>query len=263
MATLPMSYMNVIRDLTAYWGTYPPSNRIAPGMIGRVVGGRFVAEGAIDKFPEYDKAAHSVQRERNSDDEMRWMTSRVKIDVFAANARARTTGVPVSLNMKIQFGAASEAILVCRGGVERSFSRLDAVKDLMRELLEQGKWDKELCVVTHVLEVDAARIFFSTSKDQTAELKATAASPNFIEPLAILQPSAKVGLVASSTQKQFTGFFSGLSQGATPLFMAIRFNQKRWWAPTDWFRSQFQYLRGGSEEFEEPPFGEARAQSAT
>ena len=37
--TLPKAYMNEIRKITGYWGTYLPSDRLSPGMVGRVENG--------------------------------------------------------------------------------------------------------------------------------------------------------------------------------------------------------------------------------
>jgi len=149
-------------------------------------------------------ATHEVHQEPGNDDESRWMTAGVKIDLLGG--QAKIAGVPAAGRMKIQFGRASQAVIVCNGRMQSSFVDLDSVKALMRKLVCRGEWDRELCIITHVCAVSSALILFSTDKNQVAELKATASLSGLPDPLAALQIPAKVGLVASSKNQRFGGF---------------------------------------------------------
>jgi CHAT domain-containing protein len=249
MAMLPVEYMKVVRNLTGYWGTYLPSKRVAPGMIGKVVDGTFIQEGHIQKMPGYEPEAHGTDSDPNQDDETRWITAGVKIALVSG--RAKAGGIPISMRMKLQFTNANEAVVVCRQSSQTYFESLAAIKALLRNLKEKNQWDRESCLVTHVFEVDSALVLFSTAGNQSAELEAAASLPELPEPLTALQ-ATKVSLVASVGKSQFGGFYAELPKGATPLFQAIRFNQSRWWQSAP---SEFGFLRGDPVEFEEPPFG--------
>jgi hypothetical protein len=252
MNNLPKSYVNVVRDITGHWGTYPPSIKLEPGMVGRAVNGVFVEEGNLSQFAGFDPTIHAVNEKANDDTESRWATSSVRIEMLGA--KSKVSAIPTRLRMKVQFGRASEALIVCKGAKFESFANLEAVKELMRTLRENDEWDRELCVVTHVFAVKSALIFFSTDKGQSAEVEASGAFTLAFEPLAVLQASANASLVASSKSEQFAGFFTALPSGGTPLFMAIRFNHA-WWSLS---KDTLGYLKG-SGEFEEPPFGECES----
>ena len=249
MTNLPKSYIKVLRDLTTHWGTYPPSITLEPGAVGRVVDGVFIKEGHISQFAGFDATKHAVNETLNDDTESRWATSSVKIEMI--EAEGKVSAIPTTLRMKVQFGRASEALLVFMGASIRAFTNLEAVKELMRSLRQNGAWDPELCIVTQVFAVKSALIFFSTDKGQNAEVEASGTFALPFDPFAVLQASVNTRLAAFSKSTQFAGFFTALPSGGTPLFMAIAFNQA-WWS---FDKDKIKYLKGNGE-FVEPPLGE-------
>jgi hypothetical protein len=153
----------------------------------------------------------------------------------------------------MQFGEANEAAIICNANSYRSFQNLRAVKDLMHQLLDQGRWDLDQCIVTEVLATKTAWICFSTGKDQTAELHASAPVIPGADPLGVLNALAgNANLIASSKNSEAAGYSTTLPSGGTPLFRALQFRRTPWHpihlAP--------EYLKGSDYAFEEPSFGE-------
>lgn len=255
MDALPKSYIKIAREITGYWGAYPPSYPLAPGMIGKPQGGAFVRESYLDLLRGYDPVAHSVEDNAASDDPVSvWTTRRVKMQVL--NAEVASPVAPAVAGLKIHFGGQNEAAIICNGNIYRAFTNLRSVKDLMLTLLEKGIWKREDCLVTEVLVTKAAWIFFSTDRDQTAEVKADVPLDlsHSASPVDVLSGLAGRGkLVASSISTWSAGISAALPEGGTPLFRAIRFNPKRWWRQQD---NTIDFVKGSDSDFEEQMFGE-------
>lgn len=251
MATLPKAYMRVAKEITGYWGTYLPSMELEPGTIGRVVDGIFVKEGRLDQFPGFDPAVHSVQEEAERDPVSLWNTRHVSLNVLSADA-SLPAGAG-SGGIRMQFGGANEAAIICSGNTYRSFTNLRAVKELMEQLLEDKKWDRDQCVVTEVLATRKAWICFSTGKDQAAELHLSGpVAPGAMDPLGVLKAAAgQASLMASSSNSEAAGYSTTLPNGGTPLFRAIKFSS----GFNPFKAATPQYLKGGESAFEEPAFG--------
>jgi hypothetical protein len=250
VGTLPKAYMRVAREITGYWGTYLPSLQLEPGVMGRVVEGIFVKEGHLSQLPGFDPALHAVTEEAQRDPVSLWNTRHVSLNVLGVDA-SLPAGAG-SAGIRLRFGAANEAAIICNGNAYRSFANLRAVKELMQQLLENGKWDRGQVMVTEVLATQKAWICFSTGKDQTAELHASAPLAPGADPLGLLRAAAgQVHLVASAANEQAAGYSTTLPNGGTPLFRAIQF-RRDWRHP---WQGAPQYLKGESP-FEEPAFGE-------
>jgi hypothetical protein len=255
MDALPKCYIKTTRDITGYWGAYPPSYPLAPGMIGKRCDGAFVRESHLNLMPGYDPVAHAVEDNAASDNPVSvWTTRRVKMQ--ALSAEVASSVVPATVGIKIHFGGQNEAAIICNGNVYREFTDLRRVKDLMLTLLEKGAWNREYCLVTEVLVAKSAWIFFSTERDQTAEI--TADVPLELSssalPVDIFRGLAgRAKLAASSMSIWSAGISTTLPEGGTPLFRAIRFNPKRWWRRED---NTIDFLKGSDPDFEEQSFGE-------
>ncbi len=255
MGRLPKLYIKIARDITGYWGAYPPSYPLAPGMIGKPEVGAFVRESSLERMPGYDPVLHAVQDNAVSGDAVSvWTTRGVKMQVIGAEVTSPV--VPHMAGIKFHFGGRNEAAIICNGNVYRGFTDLRPVKDLMRKLWKEGNWTQDDCLVTEVFAVKSAWIFFSTEADQTAEIKADvqldlsdSALPENV--LSELLGRAKLG--ASSVRMRTAGISAALPEGGTPLFQAIRFKIGWWESGED---PEIRYVRGYDAHFEEPPFGE-------
>jgi hypothetical protein len=172
MSDLPKSYMRIARKITGYWGTYLPSLRLQVGATGRRVDGVFVREGHLSGYPGYTAPAFGIDDQPPRDPTVVWTTRSVRMQVV--NAEAKTPGDVATGGVRVNFGAANEAAIICNAPREQSFADLRTVKDLMWQLRQQGRWDDDLCVVTGLVSVDSAWICFSTASGQAAEIRATA-----------------------------------------------------------------------------------------
>ena len=153
MASLPTKYMRVARNLTGYWGAYPPSAQMEPGMIGRSVDGVFVREGHLKTKPGWDANRLKIEKQRNFEAVTTWTTHNVAMTVVGAHVNA--PGGAANGAVRVRFGGADEAVIICNGPLLWSFTDQDAVRGFMRELFDGGQWkDVGLCVVTEVILVD-------------------------------------------------------------------------------------------------------------
>ena len=107
MVNLPKSYIRVARDITGYWGTYPPSLELKPAVIGRVLDGMFVKEGLLSQFPGYNPKTHADQEEPERNSVSLWNTRHVSMNVFGVDGSAPAGNA--SAGIRMQFGAANEA----------------------------------------------------------------------------------------------------------------------------------------------------------
>lgn len=251
---LPRQYIRIARDITGYWGAYPPLYPLSPGMIGKPdkKNGAFVREDYLKDKPGYDPVAHAVEENAPPDANMVWTTNGVSMETLAAGVAI--PGIPASGKIRVHFGDENEAAIICSGIRYSSFSSLSAVKKLMLDLQDED-WHMEQCVVTEVVVVKAAWIFYATEKDQAAEFQG--ATPldlsGFVLPIdALKELSGKFNLAVSFSGGRSAGITCPMPNGGTPLFRAIKI--KKGFITR---RKTIEYLRGPDSAFEEATFGEA------
>ncbi|MGA8729677.1 MAG: hypothetical protein WB608_13075 [Terracidiphilus sp.] len=250
--TLPKAYMKVIRNITGYWGTYLPSERLIPGMVGRVENGLFVEDDPLEKYSGFDRTIHGAAKPEPSRSPVSVWQSK-DVVVTSTQGKADVTGAPVKGSIRLGFSKANDAVMICKGIRSQGFKSLGAVRSLLYELYESGAWDKDLCLITEVVLVNAAWICFATNSNQQAEINASA-TVGIAEPaLAALKLAAAEGsLTTSWSSDRSTGYSTEVTEGGTPLFHAIQFKRSlAGLGPT-----KLQFLRGGSSNFEEPAFGQ-------
>jgi len=255
---LPREYIRIARDITGYWGAYPPSYPLSPGMIGRPdeKNGAFIKEDYLKDMPGFNPVTHAVEDNAIGPDPVSvWTTKGVSMKALGAGVA--TPGLPASGKIQVHFGAENEAAVICNGNLYRSFSSLRAVKELMFDLLGKKKWDPAQCLVTEVLVAKAAWIFYATEKDQTAEIQGSAPLDlsKFALPLdALKELAGKADLVASFSGSRSAGITSSLPGGGTPLFRAIQFKEEGIFDR----RTTIDFTKGADSTFVEPAFGEVQ-----
>jgi hypothetical protein len=253
MAALPKAYMRIARDLTGYWGTYLPWIDLSPGAIGRSSGGVFSQEGHLNQKKGYDPEQHAPRKQTNTKPVSAWTTRNVHMEVLKGQLSGPVQAA--SGRIRLRFGGANEAAIICNGCRQWLFPDLDAIKALMRQLLRENLWDKEQCLITEVMLVESAWICFATEKGQTAEITGATSFPLPISPLDALKSLAgNAELTASTSNEQSTGFYTTLTSGSTPLFRAIQFRAS-WLFPEDDTIRNLEKGDSPSREFEEPSFG--------
>jgi hypothetical protein len=224
MSDLPKSYMRIARDITGYWGTYLPSLELRVGSIGRRVDGVFVREGHLSRYPAYSTAKIDIDDRPGRGPTVVWATRSVRMEVL--NAEAKAPGEVATGGVRLNFGGANEAAIICNTPREQYFADTLAIKELMWQLRKKGEWDDALCVVTGLVSVGSAWICFATESGQAAEIKATAPLALPGDPTAALSAlSGSASLEASHSAATSSAFCASLPSGGTPLFRALKFNR--------------------------------------
>lgn len=250
--TLPKAYMNEIRDITGYWGTYLPSDRLVPGMVGRVENGLFTREGMLSDYPGFDPAVHDKEKPQPSRNRVNIWQSK-NVTAASGQAVARAPGVPANGEVRFKFNKANNAVMICKEVRAQGFVNLGRVKSLLLDLFKAEKWNPGLCLITEVRLVDAAWICFATSSDQEAVINASATIGLAAAPIDALKDAAAQGtLEASWNKNKSAGYSTEVTKGGTPLFLALQF--KRTIPLVGSY--DLKFLKGDSQYFEEPEFGE-------
>lgn len=246
MATLPMSYMKAVRDITGYWGAYPLAQELKPGAYGRRVQGVFISDGELADFPGYDPAAFAASEAAARSPADAWLSKGASVEHLAVAAGG--PALPVTAGLRLRFSSAEQAAFACRNARQWAFGNLGRVKNHLLWLYQQGKWDRKDILVTHVLKTDAAWLFYSSQSSQSVDLSAevTPGPAAAAELLKAAVGSGKVeigyGGLASS------GYSSVIDGPATPLFQAIRIQR----IP----RAHADVVTKGPGDFDEVSFGD-------
>ncbi len=249
LANLPQSYIRVVRDLTSYWGTYLPGRHLYVGMLFEFDDGVFVKAGDLAGLPTVEIANYPVETEASDDAVMHWTSDAVTMEVIGADVAA--PGAVASGGVRLTFGQAKQAAIICNGVRTSAYADITAVRDLLRRLRDAGVWKPNISLVTDVMVVDSAWLCFSTERDQQADIKASAPLALPAVPAEALKAIAGNGtLTASATAAKTSAICTTLPNGGTPLFRAIKFSPAWLGLGTP----ALGFVKGGGEEFMEPDF---------
>lgn len=257
MTSLPTEYMRVARDITGYWGTYPLSKKLTPGMVGIEKDGVFIEESNLSRFKGYDPKKIHMGPSDDVDSNSVWLSQNVRVEVLGA--QASTPGIQAKTNVKLHFDAANKAAIICNGLSGVRFADIIVVKEFLRKLRDENLWSMEYCLITEVLTTKSGHVLFSTDKNQVAELTTSAELSLPTVPVEILKaiaPSASIS--GKSNEQRSASFWSDIKDGGTPLFRALKFNKNFFGLGGE----KIDYVKGNSNEFEEPSFGEPQLESA-
>jgi hypothetical protein len=251
--------MNEIRKITGYWGTYLPSDRLSPGMVGRVENGLFTREKSLAEYSGYNPSLHGPDKPQPGRNPVSvWQSKEIRM--ISAQGNADVPGEIAGGAIRVSFNKANAAVMICKGTRSQGLINLGEVRNLLHDLLEGGNWEPELCVVTEVRLVNAAWICFATSQDQEADIQASASVGLTGTPVDALTNAALKGSLSTSwSDKKSAGYSTEVTEGGTPLFQALCFKRTILGVGP----RKLQFLRGADSAFEEPPFGEPAAQATS
>jgi hypothetical protein len=178
------------------------------------------------------------------------------VSAVTVKADANLPGAPASGVVKFGFSKANNAVMICKELRGQGFLHLGQVKSFLHDLLLAKQWEPDLCLITEVRLVTAAWICFATSSDQEAVVSASAAIGMGAVPIEALKDAAAKGDLSTSwNASKSAGYKTEVTDGGTPLFLALRF--KRTIPLVGSY--DLQFLKGESRLFEEPLFGDAAA----
>ena len=246
MAELPVSYMKATREVTGFWGAYPLGQELSPGAYGRRVKGQFVADGRLSDFPGYDGTAFGLTEAAARSPAETWLSEGARVEDVGVSAGG--PALPVSGKLRVQFSHAEQMLFGCRNGRVWSFQNLRKVKDHLLSLYKQGQWDRRDILVTHVMKVDAAWVFYSTRGGQWVEVSVSV-TPGPAVAADLLKAAIGSGkLEIGYGGLAASGYASQLPGPGTPLFQAIKISR--------WPRPHPGIVLRGPGDFDEATFGD-------
>jgi hypothetical protein len=245
MASLPRSYVKVVRGITGMWGAFPLSQELAPGMIGRQDEGTFRRDAWLRDLPGYDPARHAAPQPAEKASTDAWVGSGTQLEQVGVGAGGGA--LPVGGKFRVSFSGADEGAVVVRGSREWGFANPRLVKQHVIELYQQDQWDPRDILIMSVLLVDAAWVLVSSDRGQSVELslEGIPAPAGAAELLKLALGSGQVDLAHGMTAS--VGYSGSIPDGGSPLFSAIRLRR--------FPRTETRYVKGGDRAFSEPEFG--------
>jgi hypothetical protein len=246
MSGLPKVYMKILRRLTGFWGAYPLSQDLAPGMVGRRVQGVFMRDSDLSDYPGYDQTAFAAAAAEPRSPVDAWVDQGARLVEFGAGVGGGA--LPAEGKLQLQFSGANQGALVCRRPSEWSFVNLRRVKDHLVDLYQQGHWQRGAILVTSVIKAEEAFAFFSAEAGTSVDL-GLAGLPGLgpaAEALKAALGSGSLRLGHNATSS--AGYSSALDQPGTPLFQAIKLGR----LPTP----HASFVVRGEGEFREVSFGD-------
>jgi hypothetical protein len=246
MSGFPKTYMKILRRLTGFWGAYPLSQDLAPGMVGRRVGGVFVRDLDLADYPGYDPAllAASVADPRSPVDA--WVDEGARL--VQAGAGVESDALPVGGRFRLEFSGADQGAFVCRRASEWSFDNLRRVKDHLVNLYRQGSWQPGDILITAVMRAETALAFFSAERGTSVDLELTGVPAVGPAAEALKAALGSGSLKLGHATVTSSGYSSALDVPGTPLFQAIKLRR----FPT----ARAGLVVRGPDDFEEALFGD-------
>ncbi len=246
MTGLPKTYMKILRRLTGFWGAYPLSQDLAPGMVGRRVQGVFVRDCDLSDYPGFDATAFAASAAEPRSPVDAWVDEGARLVQLEAGVGGGA--LPAGGRIRLEFSGADQGAFVCRRACEWSFGNLRRVKDHLVDLHRQGHWQRGDILVTTVMKAEEAFGFFSAEAGTSVNLGLTgvpAVGPAAeVLKAALGSGSLSVGRDATSS----SGYSSSLDRPGTPLFQAIKL--RRFPSP------HASFVVRGPDDFQEAAFGD-------
>jgi hypothetical protein len=249
---LPLRYMQVLYELTGYWGTYLPTRPLQPGMVGKRTNGMFEQITHLERLPGYDAELLGLQSYEREQSSTEWSSEGVITTALAPKIAA--PGKIAEIELQVDFHRSEDALVLLQSVQHHQYTDTRNLKSLLQDLRELGEWKSDYCVITEVIEAKAAWLFFATDTNQSASLKAHTSVLPAAVPDSLKQLVGDAEIAASLGCQNFSGFFTKLPTGGTPLFSALAF-KKAWWQ-LGLGKPEGVMLKGEDQVFEEPVFGE-------
>ena len=221
-------------------------------MIGRRVNGMFEEITHLERCPGYDADLLGIESYAHETATAQWQSSGVVAGKIKPSVDA--PGKIAQLDVELGFRNRDDALLLLRGMQHHHYSDTRNLKHLLHDLREVGEWEEDYCVITEVIEANAAWVFCATDVEQSASLSASVSALPAALPASLQELVGDAALDASIGCANFRGFFTKLPNGGTPLFSALKFSRE-WWQ-LGLGKPHGAALKGADNVFEEASFGD-------
>lgn len=216
MADIWKQYTNEVYAALRYLASWPPSSRVEVGDIA-VMQDRSLERQLSLRDLDIDTAVlHGSEIHDRG-----WASSgTVKLSANASASGPVHPGVTGGTECEVSFHAKHAILLRAGRSREDSMDRLDRVKREMLRLHNEGKWNSEWVLVTHVVHAGSLLVLVSNQKGASARLSVSGSVG--ADALALALARSNVTLVGASGM----AYEEHSEQDATPLYLAIRVQER-------------------------------------
>jgi hypothetical protein len=203
---LAARYSRELRSAFGLWPTWLPDARIAVGDFGEIRGGVFERKGALEDLGAEDRVRSRLAKATANHVFASTGVRQSVATVDASNVGSRAVA-------SIEFGRSFGVLVLLSQCCERRVDDMAHAGHTIGELADRGVWDHGWCLVTGVVEADAALVAVSSGQGAKLELGLPSAAGALIDHLqGGLQVTSESGLAYRST----------IGMACTPLFRLTR-----------------------------------------
>jgi hypothetical protein len=216
MAKLWKRYTGEIYGGLRYLAAWPPSGRVVVGDVG------VFADRSLERHVSLDELGIEAAVRPGADVRERgWASAKTRLRRPTVSAAAPLgSGVAASAEVMVTFEAKHATLLRAERSREDGLDRLDRVWEALLQLHEEGKWNPDWVLVTHVIR--ARRMVALISKDRRSGATLRLAGGTAEDANALVTARGELTVIAADAM----AYEERGAMDATPLYRAVRVQRR-------------------------------------
>lgn len=217
MADLPERYTKDLYRGIHYLASWPPSNTAAVGDVA------VLQKRSLERVTSAGALGLPTQTIRGPTVEERGWVSQKTVTVApkVSAAAPLDPSIAAAAEMNIEFTAKHAILLRAERSWEKSLDQLSHTKREMLRLYEDGEWEADWVIVTHVVHARRLIVLISNERGASAQLRLSAGAVQDAGALATVSGELNVANPKGMAYSEI-----GI-RNATPLYQALRVQRRR------------------------------------
>jgi len=217
MADLPERYTKDVYRGIHYVASWPPSSTTAVGDVA------VMQKRSLERVTSTAALGLPTQTITGAKVEERGWASQKTVTLApkVGAAAPLDPAIAATAEMNVEFNAKHAILLRAERSRERSLDRLSHIKKEMLRLHEEGEWEPDWLLVTHVVQARRLFVLISSEKGASAQLRLSAGV------------AQDAGALATASGELNVANHQGMAyseigiENATPLYQALRVQRRR------------------------------------
>lgn len=216
MAKLWKRYTSEIYGGLRYLATWPPSSQVEVGDVGIFADRSFERHLSLD-----DLGIEATPRRGTEVRERGWASAKTKLLRPVVAAAAPLGGVAAGVETEVRFEGKHATLLRAERSREYGLDRLDQVWQELLRLHEEGKWQEDWTLVTHVIRASRMVVLISKDRESKATLRLTGGAAD--DAGALVTARGELTILSADAM----AYEERSAVDATPLYRAVRVQRRR------------------------------------